>query len=127
LEKAIASIMVVDDEADIANLFQVFLEDSGYLVEVYYDPLKALTEFKPGKYDLSLLDVRMPHMNGFELYRELKRLDYNCRICFITAFESYYKSLKEFFPTLEVSCYIRKPVTKEQLLNTVAREIDTGD
>ncbi len=123
LGKHFGSIMVVDDEIDIARLFQLYLEDSGYQVKVYNDPLKALSEFESGKYDLILLDVRMPRMNGFMLYRSLKRLDINCKVCFITAFETYYKSLKEFFPHLDVSCYIQKPVTREKLLDFIEKEL----
>ena len=107
--------MVVDDEIDIARSYQLFLETSGYHVDIYIDPLKALSEFRCGKYDLVVLDVRMPSMNGFELYRRLRRVDSRFKVCFITAFESYYKSLKEFFPNLDVTCFMRKPVTKVRI------------
>jgi DNA-binding response OmpR family regulator len=115
--------MVVDDETDIARLFQLYLEGPGYYVDIFDDPLKALLEFKPRKYDLVLLDVRMPRMNGFELYQRLKFIDPTCKVCFITAFEVYYNSLKEFFPSLDVTCYIRKPVTQHELLSTIAKEL----
>lgn len=115
--------MVVDDEIDVARSLQLYLETSGYHVEVYNEPLKALSEFRPGKYDLVVLDVRMPNINGFELYRRLKRLDASFKVCFVTAFEAYYKSLKEFFPDLDVTCFIRKPVTKSKFLDRIAREL----
>ena len=89
---------MVDDESDIATLFQYYLESSGYRVKVYNDPLRALLEFRTGLYDLALLDVRMPHMSGFELYEKMHRIDSACKVCFVTAFEIYYRSLKEFFP-----------------------------
>jgi two-component system catabolic regulation response regulator CreB/two-component system response regulator ChvI len=114
---------LVDDESDIATLFQYYLESSGYRVKVYNDPVKALSEFKAGLYDLALLDVRMPHMSGFELYEKIHRIDSACKVCFVTAFEIYYKSLKEFFPHLDVTCFIRKPVSKVELLNHVAAEL----
>lgn len=115
----LGAIIVVDDEIDIGQLFRLYLINSGYHVDVYNDPLKALSEFQPGKYNLALLDVRMPRMNGFELYQRLKYLDINCKFCFITAFETYYKTLKEFFPSLDNTCYIQKPVKREKLLDMI--------
>jgi DNA-binding NtrC family response regulator len=117
------SILVVDDEPDVSFVFQNYLESSGYRVSVYNDPLKALSEFISGRYDLALLDVRMPHMNGFELYQRLHRVDHACKVCFMTAFETYYRTLKEFFPNLDVTCFIRKPVSKEKLLESIEWEL----
>ena len=115
--------MVVDDEIDLARSFRMFLEGSGYNVDVYIDPLKVLSEFRCGKYDLVVLDVRMPTMNGFDLYRRLRRIDSRFKVCFITAFESYYNSLKEFFPNLDVTCFMGKPVTKSEFLDQIAKEL----
>jgi CheY-like chemotaxis protein len=119
--------MVVDDEADMALLLKLYLESSGYRVDCYTDPLKALSSFKPRHYDLNLLDVKMPRMNGFRLYQRLKQIDDSCKVCFITAFEAYYQSLKEFFRNLDVTCFIKKPVTKERLLDCVAHELGLLD
>ena len=115
--------MVVDDEIDVARSYRMFLESSGYYVDTYIDPLKALSEFRYEKYDLVVLDVRMPSMNGFELYRRLRRIDSRFKVCFITAFESYYNSLKEFFPNLDATCFMRKPVTKSEFLDQIAKEL----
>ena len=115
--------MVVDDEIDIARSYQLFLETSGYRVDIYIDSLKALSEFRCGKYDVVVLDVRMPRMNGFELYTRLKLVDSRVKICFVTAFESYYKSLKEFFPNLDATCFMRKPVTKVEFLDQIVKEL----
>lgn len=92
---------------------------------MYTNPVKALSEFKPRQYDLILLDVRMPYMNGFRLYEKLKKIDKSCRVCFVTAFESYYQSLKEFFPNLDIKCVIRKPITEQRLLEHVVRELQS--
>ena len=119
------AILLVDDEPDITSLFQYYLEDSGYHVDVFNDPLKALSAFRAGLYDLALLDVRMPRMSGFELYEKIQRIDSACKVCFVTAFEVYYRSLKEFFPHLDVDCFIRKPVSKEELLNHLAEELNS--
>ena len=123
LKRYLGSIIVVDDETDIGQLFQIYLVDAGYNVDVYNDPVKAFSQFEPGKYDLALLDVRMPHMNGFELYQRLKKIDIGCKFCFITAFETYYNSLKEFFPSLDITCYIQKPVSRQELLDRVEKEL----
>lgn len=115
--------MLVDDEPDVSGLFQLYLADSGYQVDVFNHPLKALTEFKLGRYKLVILDVKMPHMNGFELYTKLREIDCSCKFCFVTAFQTYYESLKEFYPSLDVSCFIQKPVTKKKFLARVEAEL----
>jgi DNA-binding NtrC family response regulator len=119
------AILLVDDEPDIASLFQYYLEDSGYQVDVFNDPLKALSAFRAGLYDLALLGVRMPHITGFELYEKIHRIDNACKVCFMAAFEIYYRSLKEFFPHLDVTCFIRKPVSRERLLSLIATELSS--
>jgi CheY-like chemotaxis protein len=68
-------ILIVDDEKDITMVFKVTLERAGFKVEVFNDPLEALSQFKPHYYDLVLLDIRMPQMSGLELYHELKKKD----------------------------------------------------
>ena len=62
--------MVVDDEVDITTVFKLGLEEADLQVDVYNDPLLALSDYKPGIYDLLLLDIKMPKMNGFELYKK---------------------------------------------------------
>jgi DNA-binding response OmpR family regulator len=125
VQNSSGAILLVDDESDITTLFQYYMESSGYRVKVYNDPLKALSEFRAGLFDLALLDVRMPHLSGFELYKKMHRIDTACKVCFVTAFEIYYRSLKEFFPQLDVTCFIRKPVSKVELLNQVASELNS--
>lgn len=116
------SIMIVDDEADVALSLKLILESSGYRVDTFTDPINAISSYRVGCYALVLLDVKMPRMNGFELYRKLRKIDNSFKICFITAFEAYYKSLKEFFPALDVSCFIQKPVSQKRLLQLIDRE-----
>ena len=107
-------IMIVDDEEDTVNVFKTHLEDFGYRVESFTDPLKALSSFKPKHYDLLLLDVKMPSMNGFQLYREMQRIDGTCKACFITAFEVYYRSLLNLSNS---ECYMlyKKANNKERI------------
>ena len=116
--------MIVDDDKDTVLVLKMHLENSGCSVDTYTSPLKALSEFIPGKHDLILLDVKMPNMNGFQLYQSLRKIDNNFRVCFITAFETYYQALREFFPKLDVSCFIKKPVSRNKLLERIAGEIN---
>src|ERR671926_189829 len=81
-----------------------------FVDDTFNDPQEALSNFKAGLYDLLLIDVKMPKMNGFELYREIEKIDDKPKVCFITAFEVYYKSLRELFPTMRIDCFIKKPV-----------------
>ncbi|HMH11384.1 MAG TPA: response regulator, partial [Candidatus Nitrosopolaris rasttigaisensis] len=73
------------------------LEDSGFKVDVFNDPIHALSGFKSGLYDLALIDYKMPKMNGFELYREIRKIDEKVKVCFVTAFEVFYERLKNRF------------------------------
>lgn len=114
-------ILLVDDEADVISLFKMILEMNGFEVDSYTDPLEALSNFKANSYDLALLDIRMPNLNGFELYKNLRHIDNNIKACFITAFEDYRQEFKESFPQLdEIKCFIRKPKAIQDLVNHVA-------
>ena len=117
------SILIVDDELDITLAFKKGLERNGFLVDIYNNPILALSNFKSGFYDLLLVDVRMPKMNGFELYQEIEKVDKKAKVCFITAFEVYYHALKEIFPTLEVGCFIRKPIEIDDLVKKINSEL----
>lgn len=117
-------ILVVDDEADVGLVLKLGLERSGFEVDVFNDPEAAKAQFKSGAYDLLLIDIRMPKMNGFQLYRELVKIDDKAKICFITAFEIYYDEFRRVFPKLKVDCFVRKPVSLEELANIMRRELD---
>ena len=115
-------IMIVDDELDIANLYKLSLERNGFFVEVFNDSLSALSRYKVGAYDLLLLDINMPKMNGFKLYEEIlsRHSDNHVKVCFITAFEEYNNQFKELFPGLkEADCFIRKPIALKALTEKV--------
>ena len=119
--------MLVDDEHDIALAFKISLENNGFTVDAFNDPEEALSNFKAGLYDLLLIDIKMPKMNGFELYREIEKIDNKAKVCFITAFEVYYNSLRELFPTIKVDCYIKKPITTDDLVQRIKSELVTTD
>jgi two-component system response regulator ChvI len=114
-------IMIVEDD-DVNLVFKMVLEDSIYRIRVdsYTDPLIALENFKPGLYDLLLIDIAMPKMNGFELNYKIRKLDNKVKICFITASEMYYEEIrKEAFPDIDTKCFIRKPIANEDLIKQV--------
>jgi two-component system catabolic regulation response regulator CreB/two-component system response regulator ChvI len=116
-------ILLVDDEHDITFAFRIGLENNGFAVDTFNDPEEALSNFKAGLYDLLLIDVKMPKMNGFELYREIEKIDNKAKVCFITAFEVYYKSLRELFPTMRIDCFIKKPITTDDLVQRIKSEL----
>ena len=114
-------ILVVDDEPDVIIVFKMVLEMNGFEVDAYDNPLSVLSNFKPNSYGLLLLDIKMPQMNGFELYEKIRKLDDKVKVCFITAFEDYRKEFKESFPELdEAKYFIRKPKAVEDLVNHVS-------
>jgi CheY-like chemotaxis protein len=113
-------ILVVDDDPDIAYLYKLSLERDGFVVDSFNDPLLVLSNYKTGAYDLLLLDVKMPHMNGFELYQKIRHEDDRAKVCFISAFEEYHTEFRKLFPNLkEADCFIRKPVELKSLTKKV--------
>ena len=118
-------IMIVDDEQDIASLFAMTLQDNGFVVDVFHDPLSALSNYKAGLYDLLLLDIRMPGMNGFELYQKIKDIDDKAQVCFITARADAIDEFRRLFPDLqEVDCFVRKRVEMDKLVKIAKSKVD---
>ena len=115
-------IMVVDDELDLTLLYRMCLEYYGFEVETYNKPRNALSSFKTGYYDLVILDIKMPDMDGFELYKEIIRKDPNVRVCFLTASELYYKEFRaKEYSALDKELFIRKPIGNEELITKIKR------
>jgi DNA-binding NtrC family response regulator len=114
-------ILVVDDDVDVVSTFKLILEINGFEVDAYTNPVLALSSFEPNSYGLLLLDINMPTMNGFELFKKMKSIDSKAEVCFITAFEDYREEFRESFPMLdEAKYFIRKPKAIEDLVNHVA-------
>ena len=127
-EKQRAKILVVDDDHDVAITLKAILEgeeesSKEFELDVFNDPGLALSNFKAGWYDLLLLDILMPKMNGFELYQQLKNIDDKVKVRFITAYEIYYRALRDLFPTIEVDCFIAKPIGKKELVTRIKSEL----
>jgi DNA-binding response OmpR family regulator len=114
-------ILVVDDEADTNTALHEILEQNGFIVDSYEDPFLALENFKPHFYDLLILDIKMPEMSGFSFYREIKKRDDKMKVCFLTAGEMYYGSYSDIFSSLPANCFIRKPITNDELLKHMDR------
>jgi DNA-binding response OmpR family regulator len=117
-------ILIVDDDPDMTSIFSLGLQDEGFEVYAYNDPLDALSNFRPDFYDLLLVDINMPKMNGIDLSRQLLELDCNVKICFIIAGEANIEALRELYPTRDIGCFIRKPITIDQLIRRVKSELE---
>jgi DNA-binding response OmpR family regulator len=115
-------ILAVDDEPDLTKLCSLALEYHGFKVDTFNDPQEALSNYKPGYYDLVILDIKMPKMDGFELYDEIKKKDNKAKVCFLTASELYYEEFrKKEYCALDRELFIRKPIDNEELLREVSK------
>jgi DNA-binding response OmpR family regulator len=113
-------ILVVDDEPDLTQVSALALEYHGFKVDSFNDPQEALSKFNPGSYDLIILDIKMPKMDGFELYHEIKKKDNNAKVCFLTASELYYEEFRnEEYCALDRNLFIQKPIDNEDLVKEI--------
>jgi CheY-like chemotaxis protein len=106
-KKLSKAILIVDDDPDMISIFSVGLQDEGFEVYAYNDPLEVLSKFRPNFYDLLLVDINMPKMNGIDLSRQILELDSNVKICFITAGEANIEVLRELYPTRDTGRFIK--------------------
>ena len=114
-------LLLVDDDHDILHFLRHGLELKGLQVNAYSSAQEALQYFKPDVYDLAILDIRMPGMNGFQLYREIKKRDYAIIAYFLSAFEIRPSEFKKVFPSMdEIKGIIKKPVSIHELFNQIA-------
>jgi CheY-like chemotaxis protein len=115
-------VLVVDEELDTAQTFRLILESSGLRVDIFTDPKKALGTFIPAYYDLVVIDVRMPIMNGFELYSQIKSIDYKIKVLFLTALTDL-QDYEDFKSKVSLKQhqrhFVQKPVEKDQFLDQV--------
>jgi|SRR5256884_1925240 len=122
-------ILLVDDERDIVEAVKKGLEMRGLAVDAFDDPVKALKAFKPNTYNVAILDVRMPKLNGFQLYREILKRDDKVRVRFFTAFEEFREEFKKAFPELDERRFIKKPTTiskiAEELIADIKMDVKT--
>src|SRR5918911_2079323 len=116
----VTKVMIVDDEPDVISVLEIVLKDNGFEVDSFTDPIAALKNYRVGIYDLLILDIKMPKMDGLELYDEIKKRDDNTKICFLTASEMYYKNSRiEKYCSLDKDLFIQKPITNEDLVEEI--------
>jgi two-component system, OmpR family, response regulator ChvI len=118
-------ILIVDDDddVDVTLTLKVGLEENGFAVDFFNDAKTALTYFKPQVYDIILIDVKMPTMNGFEFYKEIEKIDKNAKVGFIRGFSVYYESLKQIFPEEDTCFFIKKPIEIDRLVERIQKEM----
>ena len=132
-QKTRKRILLVDDEPDHCIVYQAVLENAGYECKSYTDSVKALQEFKPNYYDLVILDIKMPKLDGFALCEKIRELDNTIEIIFITASEWHYENFRiQYYPEISndtnVNC-LQKPIRNQELIqivNMTIATIDTG-
>ena len=120
-------ILFVDDEPDMTAMLKMALEYAGFSVDVFNDPLLALENFKPNLYDLVILDVLMPKMDGLELYDQLKNVEPSINGCFLTASsETYSEELrkkKERHGELDKDLFLYMPLPISKIVEEINRRI----
>lgn len=115
------NVLLVDDDHDIIEVLKRGLEMHGVYVDSYTSPQEALASFRPNTYRIAILDIRMPAMTGFQLFRELKKFDTGISVCFLSAFEIQPEEFKSVFPSIDgVKSIIKKPVSINKLLNEIS-------
>jgi two-component SAPR family response regulator len=122
--------LTVDDDVGTTLAFKLGIKDSNIYtdrkIEVYTsnNPVIALSQFKPNFYDLLLVDIEMPDMNGFELSEKILAIDINVKVCYMSSAEINREALREIYPSLSLGCFIRKPVTTDYLIKRIMSELD---
>jgi DNA-binding response OmpR family regulator len=118
-------ILVIDDDPDIVFTIRVGLESDPTMQVFGFDnPVTALVEFKPNFYELLLIDVNMPLLDGFQLAQNLVRRDLNVKVCFMTSGEINMDAAREVHPLKSIGCFIKKPITAEELITRIRAELE---
>ena len=112
-------ILVVDDESDICLTLANVLEGDGFVVDTFDDPLLALKNFRKDSYDLLILDIKMKKMNGVGLYKEIKKIDNEVKVCFLTASKFNYRAFIDVLSDLKERQFIQKPIQNEELIKII--------
>lgn len=112
-------ILLVDDDKDIALSFNLGLQHNDFLVDVFTNPIEALAKFKPGYYKMALIDLKMPEMDGIELFNKIREIDKKIKICFLTAYDWDNQKVKELSEH-----FIKKPISIDGLVKIVKTEIE---
>ena len=121
-------IFLIDDEPDVTYTLEKVLEDNGFKVEAFTDPILALNYYTVDFYDLVVLDIKMPKMDGFELYNKIREKDPKVKICFLTAITMFYDKFREkrlaLGKTINEDYFIQKPIKSEDLVKKLTSIIN---
>ena len=118
------NVLLVDDEPDLTFSIKEELEEAGFNVDIFNDSMHALENFKPDFYDLAILDIVMHGMGGFDLYKELKKLDPRINVCCLTASQQYREDQREGkYGDLGQDLFIQKPISFEDLKREINKRI----
>jgi DNA-binding NtrC family response regulator len=119
-------IIFIDDEKDVTFTIKTILEQTGlFHVDTFNDPDLALKRFKPNFYAIVLIDIMMPKMGGFELYEQLKKIDPDVKVCFLTAIEMYHPEVREVeHCALNKDLFLQKPISNEDLVREIDKKIN---
>jgi DNA-binding response OmpR family regulator len=120
-------ILITDDEEDIADILRMTLEYNGFNTDTYTDPVLAYQNFRDGQYDLVILDVKMPDVDGFKLYQKIRRTDGKVKIIFLTASEYYYEQFRKEsgFDDFNQELFLRKPIETEDLVQAIKKLLES--
>jgi DNA-binding response OmpR family regulator len=111
-------VLIIDDDEDINNLFKIYLESNGYIVNAYTNPIEAFNNFRKNSHDLIVLDLKMPKMDGMTIYHKIKEIDNNVIICFTTADINYIQQLQKGIIDID-KMVLYKPVLLKDLKNKI--------
>jgi DNA-binding NtrC family response regulator len=120
------NIIFIDDEKDVTFTIKTILEQTGlFHVDTFTDPDLALKRFKPNFYAVVLIDIMMPKMGGFEVYEQIKKIDTDAKVCFLTASEMYHSEVREVeHCALNEDLFLQKPISNEDLLREIDKKIN---
>jgi DNA-binding response OmpR family regulator len=127
-DKSTKRILIIDDEPDVTLVLKQVLEANGFETDSYERPSLALKNFRANMYDLLLLDIKMPDINGLDLYQEMRKIDDKVKVCFLTATEMYSEKFRkeESYVKFDKELFIAKPIENEELLDHLNKIINNS-
>jgi DNA-binding response OmpR family regulator len=117
-------ILIVDDDPDITNTFKVGIENASKSIAVHTHNDPRNLDFEPNFYDLLLIDIDMPYIDGFQLSERILEIDINVKICFMSAGEINRDAMREIHPSISLGCFIKKPVDIDYFIDRIMKELD---
>jgi DNA-binding response OmpR family regulator len=119
-------ILIIDDDPDIAIVLRMTLEQNGFKADSYDNPASAYENFKEGLYDLVILDIKMPEIDGFHFYQKIRKADRMVKIIFLTASEYYYERFRKEggFDDFKQELFLRKPIATEDLVQAINKLLE---